>query len=100
VQAFLDRVYERTGIRAMPYFSPAFWIKYLGDTPIFATGGHDALWIAHWTTADAPTVPANDWGGYGWTFWQYTSSGSVPGIDGRVDLDRFRYTDFAPVLVP
>ena len=36
----------------------------------------------------------------GWTFWQYTSDGSVPGITGRVDLNRYNGTDFSPVLIP
>jgi hypothetical protein len=40
-------------------------------------------------------VPASNWGGRGWTFWQYTSDGTVPGIVGRVDLDRFNGTDLA-----
>jgi lysozyme len=45
-------------------------------------------------------VPADAWGGNGWSFWQYTSSGSVPGITGRVDLDRFNGTDFTRVRIP
>jgi lysozyme len=47
-----------------------------------------------------PTLPANGWGGNGWTFWQYTSSGSVPGIVGRVDLDHFNGTNLSPALIP
>jgi hypothetical protein len=46
-----------------------------------------------------PSVPGGNWGGTGWTFWQYTSSGIVPGISGRVDLNRFNGTDFTPVLL-
>jgi hypothetical protein len=42
-------------------------------------------------------VPAQNWGGNGWTFWQYTSDGSVAGISGRVDLDRYNGTDFSRV---
>jgi GH25 family lysozyme M1 (1,4-beta-N-acetylmuramidase) len=58
------------------------------------------LWIAHWTTATTPSVPAGGWSGSGWTFWQYTSSGSVAGITGRVDLDRFNGTSLSRVLIP
>jgi GH25 family lysozyme M1 (1,4-beta-N-acetylmuramidase) len=72
----------------------------MGNTAWFAANGYPILWIAHWTTADAPTLPASNWGGYGWSFWQYTSSGVVPGIGGRVDLDRYRSQDFSPVLIP
>jgi GH25 family lysozyme M1 (1,4-beta-N-acetylmuramidase) len=46
-------------------------------------------WIASWTTASQPTVPAGDWAGGSWTFWQHSSTGLVPGISGYVDLDRF-----------
>jgi lysozyme len=67
---------------------------------VFATCGHKTLWIAHWTSGSAPTVPADNWGGNGWTFWQYTSSGTVPGISGNVDLDRYRFDDLAKVRIP
>src|SRR4029079_7887678 len=80
VRTFLDQVYSRTGERAMIYTSPAFWKNNMGDTQTFAAAGYRTLWIAHWTTAPNATVPAANWGGNGWTFWQYTSDGSVPGI--------------------
>ncbi len=100
VKDFMARVYDRTGIRAAIYVSPSFWSKYMGNTGWFAANGYTTLWIAHWTTGPAPTLPASNWGGNGWTFWQYTSSGTVPGISGRVDLDRYRSGDFTPVLIP
>ena len=98
VAAFLDRVYIRTGERAMIYTSPKFWQNKLGDTQQFALAGHP-LWIAHWTTAPLPLVPATEWAGNSWSFWQITSDGSVPGISGRVDLDRFRFSDFDRVTI-
>ena len=100
VEAFLGEVYARTGVRGIIYVSPAFWSNKLNNTPALANEGYRVLWIAHWTTASQPTVPAANWGGNGWTFWQYTSSGSVPGIGGNVDLDRYRFTDFARVQMP
>ena len=99
-RTFLDRVYERTGVRAAIYVSPSFWSGKMGNTGWFAANGYTTLWVAHWTTASAPSLPASNWGGRGWTFWQYTSSGTVPGISGRVDLDRYRSGDFTPVLIP
>jgi len=48
----------------------------------FAQNGYRVLWIAHWTSASQPTVPAADWGGNGWAFWQHSSTGTVPGISG------------------
>jgi GH25 family lysozyme M1 (1,4-beta-N-acetylmuramidase) len=100
VQAYLERVLDRTGVHGVIYCSPNFWKTYMGDTTWFAANGYDVLWIAHWTAAMSPTVPANGWNGKGWTFWQYTSDGVVPGITGRVDLNRYDGTDFRKVQIP
>jgi GH25 family lysozyme M1 (1,4-beta-N-acetylmuramidase) len=96
VKSFLDRVTARTGVRPMVYTSPAFWKKYMGDTTAIADAGYKILWVAHWGVS-APTVPASNWGGRGWTFWQYSNCGSVPGISGCVDLDRYNGTDLGAV---
>ncbi len=100
VKSFLTRVYDRTGVRAGIYVSPSFWSGKMGNSSWFASNGYKVLWVAHWTTAGSPSVPAGNWGGNGWTFWQYTSSGTVPGISGRVDLNRYKGTDFTKVRVP
>jgi hypothetical protein len=97
VQQWLDEVYRLTGVRPMIYTSPAFWRNYLGNTRQFADQGYDVLWVAHWGVSQ-PSVPASNWGGKGWTFWQYTSDGTVPGIDGRVDLDHYNGTDLTKVV--
>lgn len=96
VGAWLDRVYSRTGVRPMIYASPTFWKKYLADTTMFADQGYSILWVAHWFVP-GPTVSANNWSNKGWTFWQYTNCGSVPGISGCVDLDRYNGPDLTPV---
>jgi len=95
VFAWLNEVYARTGVRPMIYTSPNFWMNAMGNTSALADAGYKTLWIAHWGVT-SPTIPANNWGGHGWTFWQYTSNGSVPGITGRVDLDRFNGADLTP----
>jgi GH25 family lysozyme M1 (1,4-beta-N-acetylmuramidase) len=100
VKAFMGRVYERVGVKAIIYVSPNFWRTYMGDTTWFGANGYDILWVAHWTTGVAPSVPGGNWAGDGWTFWQYTSDGAVSGITGRVDLNRYRGTNFSPVLIP
>jgi len=100
VKAFLQRIYDRTGVRAIIYVSPSFWSSKMANSTWFAKNGYDVLWIAHWTTASSPTTPAENWGGKGWTFWQYTSDGSVSGISGRVDLNRYKGTDLGPALIP
>jgi GH25 family lysozyme M1 (1,4-beta-N-acetylmuramidase) len=100
VRAWLERVDERLGVHAVIYCSPSFWKNYMGDTTWFATNGYAMLWVAHWTTQTDPTVPGGAWGANGWTFWQYTSSGVVPGIAGRVDLNRFNGLDLKAVRIP
>ena len=99
-RAFLQRVYERTGVRAAIYVSPRFWANRMGNSTWFAANGYRILWVAHWTSARSPALPASNWGGNGWTFWQYTSAGKVSGISGPVDLNRYRSRYFRPVLIP
>ena len=96
VGAWLGEVYAKLGVRPMIYTSPTFWTNSMGDTPMFAEEGYSVLWIAHWGTT-SPRLPGANWGGHGWTFWQYSNCGSVLGISGCVDLDRYNGTDLAPV---
>jgi GH25 family lysozyme M1 (1,4-beta-N-acetylmuramidase) len=96
VKAWLQRVYNRTGAKAAIYTSPSFWRDKLSNSRWFADNGYRVLWVANWGTS-SPSVPADDWGGRSWTFWQYTSDGTVPGISGRVDLNRYRYSSFDAV---
>jgi GH25 family lysozyme M1 (1,4-beta-N-acetylmuramidase) len=96
VGAWLGEVYAKLGVRPMIYSNPSFWANSMGDTTMFADQGYSVMWIAHWGTS-SPTVPAGNWGGHGWTFWQYSSTGSTAGIVGRVDLDRYNGSDLSPV---
>lgn len=97
---WLERVRQLTGIYPMVYTSPSGWNTRFGTSGnVVAESGYGLLWIAHWTTNPSPTIPANNWAGNGWTFWQYTSSGTVSGIAGAVDLDRYRSSDVAPLLL-
>ncbi len=90
-KAWVARVEARLGVKSMIYTSPYFWRDNMGDTTWFARNGH-ALWIAHWGV-EQPLVPADNWNGQSWTLWQTSSRGSVSGIDGNVDLDRYNGTD-------
>jgi GH25 family lysozyme M1 (1,4-beta-N-acetylmuramidase) len=100
VGTWLEEVRSKLGVRAMIYASPNFWTTYMGDTTAFVDAGYTLLWIAHWGVA-TPRIPAANWGGKGWTFWQYTNLGSVPGISGRVDLDRYKGSTFdRAVFIP
>jgi GH25 family lysozyme M1 (1,4-beta-N-acetylmuramidase) len=93
VKTWLTRVRGQLGVRPMIYASPYFWRTNMGNTKWFAKHGYP-LWIANWYVPE-PDVPANDWDGHGWTFWQWTSTGSLTGITTDVDRDRFDGTDLS-----
>ncbi len=86
--AWLERVYERTGVRAMIYSGNAFWRGSMRNTASLARRDHP-LWVAHWYVG-APDVPGRRWGGRGYTIWQWSAAGRIAGIDGPVDRDRMK----------
>lgn len=83
VNTWLQRVRSRTGRLPILYTSPGFWGSIGNPTP----NPIPYLWDAHWTS-NCPDLPHVN---YSWRlrFWQYTSTGSVPGISGNVDLDLY-----------
>ena len=85
---WLTTVEQLTGRTPIVYVSPSFWETNLGNSTAFH---HYPLWVAHYGVS-SPRVP----GGWPtWTFWQRTSSGSVSGISGNVDMNRFNGTTAA-----
>ncbi len=98
ILTWLNRVTERVGVRPMVYTSPHGWATRTGDTTAVADAGYSLLWVAHWSVA-SPTVPGANWSGNGWTFWQYGNCGTVPGIDGCVDVDWYETGSFDPVTI-
>lgn len=98
-EAFLDQVKARTGVDALVYASPSFWRTSLGDTQTFALAGH-RLWVAHWTAAALPLVPASNWGGQGWSFWQWTNCAKVPGFARCGDGNRVNGPSPIPFALP
>ena len=97
-QSWLDEVTARTGVHALIYASPNFWKSSLGDTTAFAGNGNP-LWIAHWTTNPSPLVPAADWAGLGWTFWQWTKCTQAAGFAHCGDGDRAHGPSPAPFAI-
>lgn len=70
------------GRRPIIYTAQSVW----GDIVGWAPGWHEyPLWVADYDAA-TPAMPSG-WDSY--TFWQYSSTGSVPGISGNVDLNAF-----------
>lgn len=98
-QAWLNTVESVLGVKPLVYSNPNFWETQLNNTDTFALQGFP-LWIAHYTSAASPRVPAANWAGEGWAFWQYTSCASVPGISGCVDQNRFAGTDLSAYTIP
>ena len=95
-KAWLARVTERTGAKAMIYTSPSFWRNNLNDSRWFADNGYSVLWVAHWGVTSS-SVPASQLGRQVLDLLAVQQRGTVPGISGRVDLDRYRLSSWAPV---
>lgn len=76
VLAWLDAVEQGTGKRPIVYTYQNFYDTYLAGS----LAGYP-LWIARYG-GTPPSVS-------GWTFWQFSDAGSVPGISAAVDLDWF-----------
>jgi GH25 family lysozyme M1 (1,4-beta-N-acetylmuramidase) len=84
ITSFDSQVRARTGHRPVIYTPPAWWQTCTGGSTAF---GPAPLWVPDYTAGGSPTLPA---GWANWRIWQYTSSGTVPGIHaaGAVDLDQ------------
>ena len=83
VLRFLKRVEERLGMRPIIYSSKEWVHEFIPDATALAAYG---LWVADFKSKDKPLIPPA-W--KQWVFWQHTDKGSVAGIKGGVDLDRF-----------
>ncbi|MEJ5254339.1 MAG: glycoside hydrolase family 25 protein [Acidimicrobiales bacterium] len=81
---WLQEVEALTGRRPVVYTGYFFWKDQLASTSALA--GY-RLWLPSYTSRDTPTYVPGVWGT--WTFWQYSSTGRVPGIVGDVDVNRF-----------
>jgi GH25 family lysozyme M1 (1,4-beta-N-acetylmuramidase) len=80
IVAFINRIVYRTGRPGIIYTGFYFWRDSAGN----GSNLNCPLWLAAYVSNPAPYVPAA-WST--WSFWQYTSSGSVPGVSGNVDRD-------------
>lgn len=85
VRAWVKRVNKHLGRKPMIYTNATSW-SATGNSKEFAKAKYP-LWVAEWGVS-SPSVPASNWAGHGFSVWQYTSSGRVPGISGNVDMDR------------
>ena len=86
LRGWVDEFRARTGRRPIIY-TGSFWRDTVGNPP-------DDLGCRLWLAAYVPKAKlASDvpvaWHGQGPTLWQYTESGSCPGIAGGCDISRF-----------
>ena len=101
LHTWANRVKAGTGKEPIIYTGHYYWQDYVGTTDFKDL----PLWHAQYTSASCPNIP-DAWSR--WAMWQYSSTGSVPGISGNVDMDRFNGTltelqalaGTAPVVVP
>lgn len=84
ISDFYDTYKARTGRDVVIYTTASWWNTCTGSWT--GMGGKAPLWVAHWTSGSSPSLPA---GFPTWTVWQYTSTGSVSGVSGDVDRNRF-----------
>lgn len=85
VKIWIDHVTAAIGKRPIVYTGYYFWRDQVGAPDQTAS----PLWHAQYSSTACPTI-APPWAD--WAFWQYTSSGSVNGIAGNVDMNRFNGT--------
>jgi lysozyme len=82
VGKWLHRVEDATGRKPILYTGRPFWDTNAGGSMAYAAYG---LWIPNWGVS-CPSI-SNAWSS--WVVWQYSATGSVSGISGNVDRDRF-----------
>lgn len=87
IHTWLKKVRRKLGAKPIIYTNLSSW-QATGDTTRFARRGHP-LWVANFGVS-SPAVPAGNWAGRGWTVWQFTSTGTVKGIEGSVDKNKLR----------
>lgn len=80
-RAWIETVRSALGRRAMLYGSPGF----LDQLPLDMIPSDTLLFVSHYTLV-RPSLPS---GWATWDLWQYSGSGSCPGVSGHVDMDRF-----------
>ncbi len=81
---FYNTYKAKTGRDVVIYTSASWWNSCTGGWS--GMSARSPLDAASWTSAADPTIPT----GFPYaTMWQYTDAGSVSGISGAVDRDRF-----------
>jgi lysozyme len=85
IHTWFDKITAGTGKKPFIYTGKYFWKDNVGSNPDFVD---TPLWLAAYVSP-CPNTP-DPW--TSWTMWQYSSTGSIPGISGNVDLDEYNGT--------
>jgi GH25 family lysozyme M1 (1,4-beta-N-acetylmuramidase) len=95
IKGFDAAVRAKTGEEPIIYTPAPWWQKCTGGV---ATFRQLPLWVPDYSSATSPTLPA---GWTNWGFWQYSSTGTVSGINtpGGTDLDQLN-PNLIPLLDP
>ncbi|HEX8007708.1 MAG TPA: GH25 family lysozyme, partial [Trebonia sp.] len=85
ISGFVAEIKAKTGTAPIIYTPQPWWDPCTGNSTAF---GGDLLWVPAYSAGTPGTLPA---GWNTWTMWQYTSQGTVNGINdpSAVDLDYF-----------
>lgn len=88
VRNFQTTVHNRLGVYPIIYTYSSFASTYFESN----LNQYD-LWIANYNYTPPSTPPASQYAPWpSWDFWQFSSTGSVSGIAGNVDMDVFNGT--------
>ena len=90
VKEWLLTIEEHYGVRPIIYTNVDFYKYYLKDE-----FDDYPLWVAHYLQKEKPRIHRQ------WYFWQYSESGNVNGIAGKVDFNVFNgdSTEFSSLLI-
>jgi len=83
ILGWLQGVEAKLGVQPIIYINNTMANTVLSNPAAFKSY---VLWIAFYTSLSIPVIPL-PW--TVWTFWQYTETGTIDGVSGAVDLDRF-----------
>ena len=82
MKRFMDRIEAHYGKRPIIYTS----VDFHRDNLVGTFEGH------HFWLRSVAAHPGETYAGRRWAFWQYTSTGIVPGIQGETDINVFAGT--------
>jgi lysozyme len=83
LRRYIDILSRAYGTAPFIYTGPGFWNDHLNDS-----FGDCPLWVAEYGVSSPKAVSGWSY----WSIWQYSQTGSVPGVSGDVDLDYFNGT--------